>query len=163
MSSYLNENKPVVVTRVCSVDTNIPDTYRLLSDTALQLKWNTQWSEARQTPEGEVKNGFTLTLFFKSGERAQYIMTNVIPDSQFTYFSQMKVLGWFHLGDVFHTFNVVEKNGKTEITQKVLFEPKGMGTYVKGSIIKSYIKRMEKIFEDFLARSSQPLEHLQSA
>ncbi len=57
----------------------------------------------------------------------------------------MKMFGIINLGEFYHTYKVVDKNGKTEFARTVSFEPKSFGVILKKLFINGFKKDYQKI------------------
>jgi hypothetical protein len=141
--------KPVILSDSRTIKTTVQNAYQKLIDPAEQVKWNTLYLEASLEPKGEVKNGSVMTGNFKGSGKAEVTFQNVQPDKEFTHYSKMKMFKLFNLGEFHHTYQVADKNGQTEITQTVSFEPKSLGLLLKSIIVNSFKKRLPESFDEF--------------
>ncbi|GAB4042054.1 hypothetical protein WBJ53_32690 (plasmid) [Spirosoma sp. SC4-14] len=131
------------------VNTSTKNAYQKLIDPAEQVKWNSLYLEATLNPKGEIKNNSVMTGNFKGSGKATVIFQNVQPNKEFTHYSKMKMFNLLNLGEFHHTYNVVDKNGQTEVTQTVSFVPKSFGLLLKSVIVNSFKKRLPESFDEF--------------
>ena len=131
------------------LNTSVENAYKKLIEPAEQVKWNTLYLEASAEPKGEIKSGTVMTGNFKGSGKATVTFQNVKPNQEFTHYSKMKMFNLIKLGEFHHTYKVVDKNGHTEFTQTVTFEPKGFGLILKSIIVNSFKKRLPESFDEF--------------
>ncbi|MDQ2751569.1 MAG: hypothetical protein M3R72_00935 [Bacteroidota bacterium] len=142
-------SKAVLLSDTRLINTPVANAYKKLIEPAEQLKWNTLYLEASYEPNGETKNGTTMTGNFKGSGKASVTFQNVQPDKEFTHYSQMKLFNVINLGEFHHTYKVVAKEGQTEFTQAISFEPKGAGVILKSVIVNNFKKRLPESFDEF--------------
>ena len=131
------------------INTSVQNAYNKLIDPAEQLKWNTLYLKASAEPNGAIRNGTIMTGNFKGSGKAIVEFQNVKPNQEFTHYSKMKLFNLINLGEFHHTYRVIDKNGQTEFTQTVFYEPKGLGRLLKSVIVKSFNKRLPESFDEF--------------
>ena len=131
------------------LNTSVENAYKKLIEPAEQVKWNSLYLEATLNPKGEIKNNSVMTGNFKGSGKATVTFQNVKPYKEFTHYSKMKMFNLLNLGEFHHTYKVVDKNGQTEVTQTVTFEPKGFGLILKSIIVNSFKKRLPESFDEF--------------
>ncbi|HEX7367782.1 MAG TPA: hypothetical protein VF273_11830, partial [Pelobium sp.] len=117
--------------------------------------WNTLYLDAKTEPAGEITNGTIMTGNFKGSGKAIVEFQNVQPNREFTHYSKMKMFNLINLGEFYHTYKIVDKNGQTEFTQTVSFEPKGIGKLLKSTIVKGFNDRLPTSFDEFQAYVEQ--------
>ncbi len=131
------------------INTSVSNAFKRLIEPEEQVKWNTLYIEATSNPKGEVFTGTIMTGNFRGSGKATVIFENVIPNKEFTHYSKMKMFGFINLGEFHHTYKVEEKDGQTEFTQSITFEPKSLGLILKRVIISSFKKRLPESFDEF--------------
>ena len=141
--------KAITLTESRIINTSVENAYQKLIEPTEQVKWNTLYLEATAEPKGEIRNGTMMTGNFKGSGKAIVEFQNVKPNQEFTHYSKMKMFNLINLGEFHHTYKVVDKNGQTEFTQIVSYEPKGFGRLLKNIIVKSFKKRLPESFEEF--------------
>jgi len=139
----------IILTDSRLLNTSVENAYKKLIEPTEQVKWNTLYLEATAEPKGEIKNGTIMTGNFKGSGKATVIFQDVKPNQEFTHYSKMKMFNLIKLGEFHHTYKVIDKNGQTEFTQTVSFEPKGFGLILKSVIVNSFKKRLPESFEEF--------------
>jgi hypothetical protein len=139
----------IIITGSRLLSTSIENAYEKLISPAEQVKWNTLYLEASVEPKGEIKDGTIMTGNFKGSGKAIVTFQNVKPNQEFTHYSIMKMFNFITLGEFHHTYQLAEKNGQTEFTQTVSFEPKGFGIILKNVIVNSFKKRLPESFDEF--------------
>jgi ligand-binding SRPBCC domain-containing protein len=138
-----------ILTESRIINTSVENAYHKLIEPSEQVKWNGLYLEATAEPKGEIKNGTKMTGNFKGSGKAVVEFQNVKPNQEFTHYSKMKMFNLINLGEFHHTYKVVDKNGQTEFTQIVSYEPKGFGILLKNMIVKSFKKRLPESFDEF--------------
>ncbi len=133
------------------VNAPLESVYEKLLNPKEQLKWNTLYLEASTKPDGPIKDGTVMTGLFKGSGKATVTFENVIPNKEFTHFSKLMIFNMIYLGDFRHTYKVEDVNGSTKFTQKVVFEPKGLGKIMIGTIMKGFKSRLPESFKEFKA------------
>lgn len=139
----------IILTDSRLLNTSVENAYKKLIEPAEQVKWNTLYLEATAEPKGEIKNGTVMTGNFKGSGKATVTFQNVKPNQEFTHYSKMKMFNLIKLGEFHHTYKVIDKNGQTEFTQTVSFEPQSFGLILKSVIVNSFKKRLPESFEEF--------------
>lgn len=139
----------IILTDSRLLNTSVENAYKTLIEPTEQVKWNTLYLEASVEPKGEIKNGTVMKGKFKGSGKATVTFQNVKPNQEFTHYSKMKMFNLINLGEFHHTYQVVGKNGQTEFTQTVSFEPKGFGLILKRVIVNSFKKRLPESFDEF--------------
>lgn len=142
-------NNPIILTDSRILNISVENAYKRLIDPAEQVKWNTLYLEASAEPKGEITNGTVMEGKFKGSGKATVIFQNVRPNQEFTHYSKMKMFNLINLGEFQHNYRLTEKNGQTEFTQTVSFEPKGFGVILKNVIVKGFKKRLPESFDEF--------------
>lgn len=142
-------SKVIILSDSRILKTNAKNAYQKLIEPAEQVKWNSLYLEATIFPKGEIKDGSVMTGNFKGSGKAKVTFQNVQPNKEFTHYSKMKMFNLFNLGEFHHTYEVADKDGQTEITQTVSFEPKSLGLLLKSVIINSFKKRLPESFDEF--------------
>jgi hypothetical protein len=142
-------SKSVIISGSRIVNASLANAYNKLIQPAEQVIWNSLYLDASLDPKGEIKNGSVMTGNFKGSGKATVIFQNVQQNKQFTHYSKMKMFNLFHLGEFHHTYIVADKNGQTEVTQIVSFEPKSFGLILKNVIVTSFKKRLPESFDEF--------------
>lgn len=142
-------SKAIILSESRIVNTSVENAYQKLIEPAEQVKWNTLYLDATVEPKGEIKNGSVMTGNFKGSGKAIVTFQNVQPNKEFTHYSKMKMFNLFNLGEFHHTYKVADKNGMTEVTQTVSFEPKSLGLILKSVIVNSFKKRLPESFDEF--------------
>nr|WP_294898772.1 hypothetical protein [uncultured Pedobacter sp.] len=145
----MNTNKATIISGSRIINTRVENAYKKLIEPNEQVKWNTLYLEAITEPKGEIRNGTIMTGTFKGSGKAIVEFQNVKPNQEFTHYSKMKMFNLIKLGEFHHTYKVVEKNGQTEFTQIVSYEPKSLGRLLKNIIVKSFKKRLPESFDEF--------------
>lgn len=131
------------------INTSVENAFKRLIEPPEQVKWNTLYIEAHAKPKGEIRNGTTMMGKFKGSGKATVIFQNVKLNEEFTHYSKMKMFNLIPLGEFHHTYKVAAKNGQTEFTQTVCFEPKAFGFILKDVIVNGFKKRLPKSFDEF--------------
>jgi hypothetical protein len=144
-----NNSNVIKLTDSRIINTSVENAFQKLIEPAEQLKWNTLYLEASAEPKGAIKNGTVMIGKFKGSGKGTVIFENVIHNSEFTHYSKMKMFNVINLGEFRHNYKVVERNGVTEFTQTVFFEPKGFGLLLKSVIVDSFTKRLPESFDEF--------------
>jgi len=142
-------SKKIILTDSRLLNTSVENAYKRLIEPAEQVKWNTLYLEASTEPKGEIKNGTVMTGNFKGSGKATVTFQNVKPNQEFTHYSKMKMFNLIKLGEFHHTYKVLDKNGQTEFTQTVSFEPQSFGLILKSVIVNSFKKRIPESFDEF--------------
>lgn len=140
-----------------SIMASADDVYRMLIEPQEQLKWNTLYLEASHSPPGEVRTGTVMVGNFKGSGRATVHFENVVPGREFTHASQLMMFG-VPLGAFRHTYLVESEAERTRFTQTVALEPRGVGVFLAGIILRSLAKRLPESFDEF----QQYAEHVPS-
>lgn len=142
-------NNKIIITDSRLLNTSVENAYEKLIKPTEQVKWNTLYLEASAEPKGEIKDGTIMTGNFKGSGKATVIFQNVKPNQEFTHYSKMKMFNLINLGEFHHTYKLAAKNGQTEFTQTVSFEPKSFGLLLKNVIVTSFKKRLPESFNEF--------------
>jgi hypothetical protein len=142
-------NNKIIITDTRLLNTSVENAYEKLINPTEQLKWNTLYLEASAEPKGEIKDGTIMTGNFKGSGKAIVTFQNVKPNKEFTHYSKMKMFNLINLGEFHHTYKLAYKNGQTEFTQTVSFEPKSFGLILKSVIVNSFKKRLPESFDEF--------------
>jgi hypothetical protein len=142
-------NNQIILTDSRIINTSVENAYHRLIDPAEQVKWNTLYLEASIKPKGEIKNGTVMAGKFKGSGKATVTFQDVRPNQEFTHYSKMKMFNLINLGFFQHNYKVIDKNGKTEVTQTVVFDPKGFGVLLKSVIVNGFKKRLPESFNEF--------------
>lgn len=142
-------SKKITLTGSRMINTSVEIAFKKLIEPAEQVKWNTLYLEASYEPKGAIKNGTVMTGNFKGSGKATVIFQNVKSNGEFTHYSKMKMFNLIPLGEFHHTYKVAAKNGKTEFTQTVCFEPKAFGIILKDVIVNGFKKRLPDSFDEF--------------
>ncbi|HEX7367171.1 MAG TPA: SRPBCC family protein [Pelobium sp.] len=145
----MNTNKATIISGSRIINTPVENAYKKLIEPTEQVKWNTLYLDAKTEPAGEITNGTIMTGNFKGSGKAIVEFQNVQPNREFTHYSKMKMFNLISLGEFYHTYKVVDKNGQTEFTQTVSYEPKSLGKLLKNIIVKSFKKRLPESFDEF--------------
>ena len=133
------------------INTSVAQAFKKLILPEEQMRWNSLYIEASISPNDEIKNGAVMTGIFKGSGRATVVFENVIPNTEFTHYSKMKLLNTIPLGEFRHNYKLEDKEGRTQFTQTVSFEPKGLGLVLKSAIMKAFKKRLPESFDEFQA------------
>ncbi|HEU0226769.1 MAG TPA: SRPBCC family protein [Arachidicoccus soli] len=142
-------SKIITLTGSRIINTPVENAFKGLIEPSEQVKWNTLYLEAHAEPKGEIRNGTTMAGKFKRSGKATVIFQNVKSNQEFTHYSKMKMFNLIPLGEFHHTYKVAAKNGQTEFTQTVSFEPKAFGFILKDVIVNSFKKRLPQSFDEF--------------
>jgi hypothetical protein len=113
------------------------------------FKWNSRFTYLSNIPLEAIKNGSILYGTFKRTGKVIIYYEDIVSEKRFTFHYRYVFWNLLPLGEIKQSYKVDKIDGGCQLTQSIMFEPRGLGRLLQGIISDGLRKRLSESMVEF--------------